>query len=142
MRWRRIPRVATGLTVQGGLELVMAFALLAGAMDSDTKAPSSLYDGLMLRVAPPLLLLGGALKAFAAARNRRFRSRGIGLMALWSALPTALVWLCAPTGLALFGYGIIVYGDPTSREAFALGDKSMSPQEIERALSLQAERPA
>ena len=44
MRWRWIPRVANGLTVQGGLELVMAFALLAGAMDSDTKAPSSLYD--------------------------------------------------------------------------------------------------
>lgn len=140
--WRRILWVANGLTVQGGLELVMALALLVGAMDSDTKAPSSLYDDLLFRVGAPCLLVGGTLKAFAAARNRRFRSRGIGLMALWSAVPTALVWLCAPTGLALLVYGITVYADPTSREAFALGDTSMSPQEVARAMSQQAERPA
>jgi hypothetical protein len=125
---RRIIWVANGLTVQGGLELVMALALLLGATDSDTQPPAGLYDAVLLRIGPAILLVGGSLKAFAAARNRRFRGRGIGLVALWSAVPTALVLLCAPTGLALLVYGTIVYADRTSREAFACGDKGMSPE--------------
>lgn len=128
--WRRISWVANGLTVQGGLELVLGFALLLGAMDSDTRPPNTRYDVLLARFGPAFLLAGGALKAFAAAQNRRFRRRGLGMAALWSAVPTALVWTCAPTGLALLVFGIIVYGNQASRDAFALGDKGLSRQEV------------
>ncbi len=138
--WRRIPWVANGLTVQGGLELMLACALLLGAMDSDTQLPTAPYEVLLVRFGPACLLLGGALKAFAAAQNRRFRNRAAGLAALWSAVPTALVWTCAPTGLALLVFGMIVYRDPASRDAFALGDKGMSPEEIAHALGPQTGR--
>jgi hypothetical protein len=133
--WRRILWVANGLTVQGGLELLTALALLLGATDSDTKPPAGLHEVVLLRVGPAILLVGGSLKAFAAVRNRRFRGRGIGLVALWSAVPTAIVWLCAPTGLALLAYGNIVYADRTSREAFACGDKGMCPEDVVGLLS-------
>jgi hypothetical protein len=133
--WRRIRWVANGLTVQGGLELLVAFALLMGAMDSDTKAPANPYESVAFGIGPYVLLAGGALKTFAASRNRRFRSRGIGVAALWSGLPTALVWVCAPTGVALLVFGIIVYADPTSREAFELAGKGAGPEEIARVLA-------
>ena len=48
--------------------------------------------------------------------------------------------MCAPTGLALLVFGIIVYHDQASRDAFALGDKGMSPEEVAHTLGLQAER--
>lgn len=140
--WRRIPWVANGLTVQGGLELILACALLLGAMDSDTQLPTAPYDVLLARFGPPCLLLCGGLKALAAAQNRRFRNRGVGLAALWSAVPTALVWMCAPTGLALLVFGMIVYHDQASRDAFALGDKGMSPEEVAHTLGPQTGRQA
>lgn len=140
LMWRRIPWVANGLTVQGGLELILACALLLGAMDSDRQPPAGPYQALVARFGPACLLVGGALKTFAAAQNRRFRNRGMGVAALWSAVPTALIWMCAPTGLALLVYGIIVYRDPESREAFALGDKGMSPGEVVANLGPRAER--
>jgi len=137
--WRRIPWVANGLTVQGGLEVILACALLLGAMDSDTQPSTAPYDVLLARFGPGCLLVGGALKAFAAAQNRRFRNRRVGLAALWSAVPTALVWMCAPTGLVLLIYGVIVYRDQASRDAFALGDEGTSPEEVARTLA--ARRP-
>lgn len=53
-------------------------------------------------------LVGGGLKTFAASKNRLFRGHGIGVVALWSAVPTAVVCPCAPSGLALLAYGSIV----------------------------------
>lgn len=140
--WRQIPWVANGLTVQGGLELVWGLALFFGGADSDTKAPATLYEEFLLRVGPPLLLVCGSVKAFAASRNRRFRGRGIGVVALWSAVPTAAVWLCAPSGLALLAYGSIVYRDRLSLEAFSLGESGKSPQEVLDILRPQSQRSA
>lgn len=73
------------------------------------------------------------MNAYAANRNRRFVGHRVGLAALWSALPTATVWPCAPTGLTLLAYGTVVYRTATSREAFALGESGKTPDEI-RAL--------
>lgn len=125
--WRHIRWVANGLTLQGGLELVLGLALLLGAADSDAGAPATLYERWLHGAAPPLLVACGSLKAFAASRNRRFRGRVVGLAALWSAIPSATVWACAPSGLALLVYGTIVYRDRTSREAFALGESGQAP---------------
>ena len=67
--WRHVPRVATALTIQGGLELVAALVILFGAGDSDAAAPTSSYDVLLLRVAPYSVMPAGALKALAASRR-------------------------------------------------------------------------
>src|SRR5262245_30756568 len=128
--WRHVPRVAAGLTVQGGLELVAAVAILLGAADSDAQPPASFYDFVLLRVAPWCLLPAGALKALAGRRNRAFRGRALGLVALWSAVPSAVVWACAPSGLALLAFGLIVYRQPSAREAFALGESGKTPAEV------------
>jgi len=141
--WRQIPWVANGLTVQGGLELIVGLALLLGASDSDTRAPTTFYGLVLLRVAPWLLLVGGGLKTFAAGRNRRFRGRGLGVLALWSVVPTtAVVWFCAPSGLALLVYGSIVYRHRMSQEAFALGENGKSAEEVSALLRPESQRPA
>jgi hypothetical protein len=133
--WRHIPRVANGLTLQGGLELLLGVAFLIGGADSDANQRDSLlYQRAVTGVGPPLLVVGGSLKAFAANRNRRFVGRKLGLVALWSALPTATVWMCAPTGLALLAYGVTVYRDKRSREAFSLGESGKTVEEIHTLL--------
>jgi hypothetical protein len=139
--WRQIPWVAQGLTLQGALELLGGLALLVGGSDSDTRTPATFYGQLLGVAGPPALFACGSLKAFAAMRNRSFRGRGIGIVALWSAVPTAAVWLCAPSGLALLVYGSIVYRDRLSREAFALGEIGKSTEEIVGTLRWQSQRP-
>ncbi len=140
--WRQIPWVANGLTVQGGIELILGLALLLGASDSDTRAPTTFSGLVLLRGAPWLFLVGGGLKTFAARRNRRFRGRGLGVLALWSAVPTAVAWFCAPSGLALLVYGSIVYRHRTSREAFALGENGKSAEDISALLRPESQTPA
>ena len=116
---KRIPWIATGLTVQGGLEMLGGLAILFALSDSDTRAPQTAYEMALQRFGPPILIAGGGLKAYAGRRNRHFRGRRIGIAALWSAIPTAILLPCAPTGLTLLVYGILVYRDPTARQAFA-----------------------
>lgn len=137
--WRHIPKVANGLTLQGGLELLLGLVLLIGGADSDAKPPESLYERALLGVSPPLLLVGGSLKAYAASRNRRFVGHRLGLVALWSSLPTAAVWFCAPTGLSLLVYGTVVYRETSSREAFALGESGKTPDEVRDLLGARRE---
>jgi hypothetical protein len=138
--WRQIPWVANGLTLQGGLELVCGLALLLGAADSDATAPATLYEQWLRGAGPPVLVACGSLKAFAARRNRRFRGLGIGVAALWSAVPAATVWPCAPSGLALLVYGSLVYRDRMSRQAFALGETGRGPEDVVTALGAQSPR--
>jgi hypothetical protein len=140
--WRQIPWVAQGLTLQGALELFGGVALFVVGTDSDTGPPTTTYQRWLLAAGPPLLLVCGAVKAFAAMRNRRFRGRRIGIVALWSAVPSAVAWFCAPSGLALLVYGSIVYRDRLSREAFALGESGKSPQEVSDMLRRQSQTPA
>ena len=137
--WRQIPKVANGLTLQGGLELLLGLVLLIGGADSDATPPESLYQRTISGVGPPLLLVGGSLKAYAASRNRRFVGHRLGLAALWSSLPTATVWFCAPTGLTLLAYGTVVYCNARSREAFALGESGKTPDEVQARLGARPE---
>ena len=133
--WRHIARVAAGLTVQGGLELLLGLALLIAGADSDAKPLESLYERAVLGMGPALLIAGGCLKAYAARRNRRFVGHRLGLVALCSSLLTATVWFCAPTGLALLAYGTVVYRDASSRQAFALGESGKTPDEVRALLA-------
>jgi hypothetical protein len=139
--WRQIPWVAQGLTLQGAFELFGGLALFVVGTDSDTRPPTTDYERWLFAAGPPLLLVGGAVKAFAAMRNRRFRGRRLGIVALWSAVPTAVAWPCAPSGLALLVYGSIVYRDRVSREAFALGESGKSPEEVVGTLRRQSQGP-
>jgi len=65
-----------------------------------------------------VVLICAILKMFAGARNWKMRSRGLGYVGLLSALPTALTCWCAPTGVAIMVYGLIVYSRPEVRAAF------------------------
>ena len=133
--WRQVPWVADGMTVQGGLELVFAVVLLIVGVDSDTKPPETLYQKMLMGIGPLILLCGGGLKTFAASRNRRYRNRQLGLVALSLGVATAMVWLCAPTGLALLVYGSFVYRHPASRRAFEMGSQGRTLAEITASLA-------
>jgi hypothetical protein len=65
-----------------------------------------------------LMLACGVLKVFAGARNRRLRGRGLGYVALASAVPAVVSCWCAPTGLAIMVYGLVAYTRPEARLAF------------------------
>jgi hypothetical protein len=116
---KRIGWVATGLTLQGGLEMLAGLALLVAASDSDMRAAETAYETLVQRFGAPVVVIGGGLKAYAGRLNRQLRGRRVGIAALLSAIPTAILVACAPTGLALLVYGILVYRAPAARQAFA-----------------------
>lgn len=132
--WRRVPAVASALTAQGGLELIAGLVLMVGGYDWDAGPATTRYGRFLDTVAPGLLVVCGALKSLAASRNRVYRGRTLGLVALWSAVASAAVWACAPSGLALLAWGLVVYRDRFSRHAFALGDAGRTPEEIATAL--------
>ena len=128
----RVNRVAALLLTQGALECLVSVGWLArplgllykGAMEPDF--PSHGLDRWppQLLVVASLLLASGLVKVAAAFQNLSYRNRRLGIVALWSAvlsLPT--VW-CAPSGIALLAYGLLVY---RSREAAALFGEAAQP---------------
>ena len=78
-----------------------------------------------------LVMLGcGILKIFAGVRNRKFRNRGLGFVALISAVPAVFTCWCAPTGLAIMAYGLIAYTRPEGRAAFDAAETSLAGQSL------------
>jgi hypothetical protein len=132
-----VPLVAVLLIVQGALELLFAlfgigFTLLVYF------GPQKELGGLrgvaiLLAVAGGLSLSTGLLRVVAGLFNLRYRRRGLGLIALAAGLLTMVTAYCAPTGIALAVYGLIVYLNESVIAAFTLGDRGRSPAQIREA---------
>jgi hypothetical protein len=111
------------LIVQGVAELaVVALTLLfssdtvSGRLRGSETRAFAFYYFLILWL---LVLPCGLVKVVAGIRNRSFRARPLGYVALSSALPTAITVLCAPSGLAIMVYGFVAYNLPDAKDAFA-----------------------
>jgi len=112
---RKHVRIVAGLMLLlGGFSALVGF-LAGGALGRDVPV-----DGTLRQVAfGPALIVSGALALSAGWRNRRFESRGRGLLALA---------LLGAVGLVYFGpinpysavalYGLVLYLSPPGRAAF------------------------
>ena len=116
-----VKAVARLLIVQGIAEMAAALLFLSQArtfpLTAETESKAELAFWFFLTIGI-LLLICGFLKILAGARNLKFRSRGLGYAALISSLPPVVTCWCAPTGLAIMVYGLIVYSRPEAREPF------------------------
>jgi hypothetical protein len=75
-------------------------------------------------------LTAGVLKVTAGIRGLEYRGRAHGIVALSCSILAFPICYCAPTGLGVMIYGLIVYCNGDVGRAFAMARKGKSPQEI------------
>ena len=76
------------------------------------------------------ILLAGVLRIFAGVQNFRFRGRTLGIISMIAGMASMLTCYCAPTGIGVLIYGLIVYMNPAVAAAFAMGQQGASGSEI------------
>lgn len=149
---KHVPTVAILLAVQGGLEILgslfaMLYGVIYGAMavmpmaspemsdSSDAEGLVAMMGGLsaiFILLALVIFALG-VLKVVGGIYNYRYRKRTLGLVAVASAIASLFTCYCAPTGIALAVYGLIVYTRDPVRKAFAMGEAGSTSDDIMRA---------
>jgi len=139
----RIVAVLNG--VQGLLEIPMGLMYIgmaffipamieAGNANQPGAAPPpkemlTFMTGLYLVMGIPVLL-AGILRIVAAVRNFQFRNRTLGIITLVLGMASTLGCYCAPTGIALLVYGLIIYLNPAVKMAFAMGAEGIPASQI------------
>lgn len=140
---RQIVVVAILMMVQGGMELLYGgmFVVLGAFMSNmDNFLPPDqpemrgpLPSWFLLAVYGGMGLFAIALavvKIWAGYSNLNYRGRTLGIVALCLNVLSCFTFYCAPTGIALLIYGLIVYLSPEAQQAFAWGDHGVSAEEI------------
>jgi hypothetical protein len=85
--------------------------------------------GFYLAVGIPTIL-GGILRLFAAWSNFRFRRRTVGILSVCFGLVSVFSCYCAPTGIGILIYGLILLLNPAVKHAFELGDQGQPSDQI------------
>lgn len=139
---RQIKIVAILLIVQGSLEILMGgfLSIMGPVMMSVMSAapppttggspppPPEFMAGMYLAMGIPTLL-AGILKIVSGIYGVRVKGRVLGYVALGSGLVSAASCYCLPTALGLGIYGLIVWLNSKSGEAFALVESGMTPDD-------------
>lgn len=145
---RQVPVVAILMIVQGALEAVVALMLLIGAV----VIPSIIRAGAMQQggpVGPPppeeftwfmtfmygafgvVMMVTAGLHVIAGIRNYSYRGRVMGIVALITGMVTTLIsCYCAPTAIAVGVYGLVCYMNTEVIQAFELGRRGKTRQEV------------
>jgi hypothetical protein len=133
--------VAILMIIQGALELMMGiiiagmivfFAVVFRKMESNPSAPPP----PMWIVAPIYGTMAAAgfisavLHIWAGIINLRFRGRTIGIVALSCGCLSVFTFYCSLTTIPLAIYGLIVYLNASSTEAFRLGESGCKSDQI------------
>jgi hypothetical protein len=77
-----------------------------------------------------VILAAGILRLYAGYRNFGYRSRILGIISLVCGMASVFGCYCAPTGIAMIIYGLIVYLNPAVQAAFEMGEKGMPSDAI------------
>jgi hypothetical protein len=77
-------------------------------------------------------ILPGFLQIFAGVSNLQLRGRVLGIIALLSGLVGIATCYCFPTSLGLCIYGLVIYFNESSVNAFALAAQGTTIREIEQ----------
>jgi hypothetical protein len=132
-----VPIVAMLLITQGLLELgfgCCGFAFLAFAYWGTPKELVELRPlGVMWACVSVPAVVTGVVRMVAGVFNLRYKRRVLGITALGLGLLTMLTCYCAPTGVALAVYGLIVYVNEPVVLAFRMGDAGRPISEIRNA---------
>jgi hypothetical protein len=82
-----------------------------------------------------LVLVIGVLHLIAGFQCMRFRTRMLVMTTLFCNIPLLFTCYCAPTGVAMAVYGLIVMFQPDVAEAFAMAARGASPDQIKDAFA-------
>ncbi len=141
---RHIKIVAILLIVEGGLEALMGiFFCVMGpvmmALISSAPPPSSpgaapppppeLFGGIYIGMGV-VTLLGAILKIIGGIRNVSMKGRVLGFVALGSCVLSFASCYCIPFALGVGIYGLIVYVNERSAQAFAMAEGGMPPDQV------------
>jgi len=141
--------------VQGGLEMVMGgmtcvgaifcgsmiWAITAAGPQQGAPQPDQLWFlATVYGLAAAVPLLTGLVRIYAALRNFQFQRRGMGIFAISLGMLSIVSFYLAPTAIALFVYGLIVYFNRETRTAFEMGERGCSYDEIHWTFWPQAQR--
>lgn len=146
--WVQQVRVVAILNcVQGGLELLLGLFLsgmgifVALMMQAERNNPN--FRGNNAPPAGMEWILGGGyiafgliimaaaiLRFYAGFQNFRYRGRILGIVSFVCGLVSMLACYCAPTGIAMLIYGLIVYLNPAVQAAFVMGEQGMKTDDI------------
>jgi hypothetical protein len=141
---RQIPIVAILMIVQGVLEILVSFGLVAMAfflpqqiVNDPNALPPNFEPGTFTKMITgvyvglgAVLFIIGALKIFAGIQNYSYRGRILGVIGLVSGMGAIFGCYCLPTAIALMIYGLIVYLNSGSERAFALGTQGYTREQI------------
>lgn len=99
--------------------------------------PGFMVDMLMWIYGGLGLVIGliGALHLYAGFRNWSYQGRTLGIVSLAVGIGSVFTCYCAPTSLALFVYGLVVYSNPSVMAAFRMGEAGSSGDRIALAFS-------
>ena len=131
--------------VQGGLECLMGMMFAGGGvflgimlgMERDNPGMQNgpppgmewivggIYGGMGV-----VALLAGIFRIYAGFQNFHYRKRVLGIVSFVCGLASISVCYCAPTGIAMIIYGLIVYLNPAVQAAFEMGEKGVPPDVI------------
>ncbi len=98
--------------------------------------PPELFGAIYIAMGIPTLL-AGIIKVVAGIRNVSFKSRTLGFIGLGSGLLSFASCYCIPTALGVGIYGLIVYINEKSAQAFQMGDSGMPGDQIVATLDAQ-----
>ena len=125
------------MIIQGALECLLGLLVLSvgplaitGALPKDPSGPPPVIIGVFAVGLGLLLLASGGLLIFAGIKNRRYRSRTLGLVALGAGAVSIITIYCAPTAIGLLIYGLVVYLNGDVRRAFELGEQGATSDQI------------
>jgi len=77
-----------------------------------------------------IVLLAAFLRLIAAYRNFYFKGRMLGIVSMILGLGSMLSCYCAPTGVAVLIYGLIIFLNPAVKLACDMGQSGRTPAEI------------
>jgi len=129
--------------VQGSLEVLMGLMLaamaavipsmIAAQQAGKPAGPPAGFEWIMIGtygVMGGAMLIAGPLRLYAGIQNFRYRARTLGIVSFSVGLISMLGCYCAPTSIAVFIYGLIVYLNPAVKAAFDMGQQGMNADQI------------
>lgn len=86
-----------------------------------------------------VILVSSGVMIWAGIRSFSFRSRKLNIIALIAGSLSVLTCYCAPTSIGLLVYGLIVYLNPSVKQAFEMGDQGLAADQIDAAFNPYAQ---
>jgi hypothetical protein len=131
--------------VQGGLEVLMSLLFLFYAVFFPMMMSNPEFNqgggepppkeffwgmGIYFGVVGALTLIAAVSRIISGVMNWQFRSRGLTLFSIFLGIASMFSCYCAPTSIAMLVYGLILMFSTPVKQAFAMAETGMPPDQI------------